>query len=141
MRHSSSTPTVPLTEPSISTRPRSGSGARSNLLQVRSYKVRLSIAGYQDKIAAYKKGDEWFLVGASALASTHILKLEPVSDQLRNLTSNEFFCMRLAEKVKLPADPVKLIHVPEPVLVVTRFDRKITEQGVAGCTSSTAARP
>ncbi len=93
-------------------------------------KVRLSIAGFQDKIAAYRKDGNWFLVEGPNCASTTILKPEPVSDLLRGLTSNEFFCMRLAARSRIPAAPVELLHVPEPVLVITRFDRKVASHGV-----------
>jgi len=43
----------------------------------------------------------------------------------RRLTSNEFLCMRLARRIGLPAAEVELVQVPEPVLVVTRFDRRV----------------
>ena len=33
-------------------------------------------------------------------ASTHILKPEPVTAQLAGLTGNEYFCMRLAQRVR-----------------------------------------
>ena len=59
-------------------------------------KVRLSIAGYQDKIAVYEEAGQWFLVEGTLLASTHILKPEPVARALAGLTGNEYFCMRLA---------------------------------------------
>lgn len=90
-------------------------------------RVRLSIAGYQDKIALYRKDDTWFFVDGDGdgLASTHILKPEPVSSALAGLTTNEFFCMRLAREVGLPVANVDLIHVPEPVLVIERFDRLV----------------
>jgi serine/threonine-protein kinase HipA len=87
-------------------------------------KVRLSIAGYQDKIAVFKEETVWFLVEGDRLASTVILKPEPVNESLAGLTSNEFFCMRLARNVGLSVAPVKLVHVPEPVLEVERFDRE-----------------
>ncbi len=93
-------------------------------------KVRLSIAGFQDKIAALLLDGKWYLPEGQKVASTHILKPEPVSDAMRGMTSNEFFCMRLAERIRLPVAPVTLMHVPEPVLVVTRFDRKMTGDGV-----------
>jgi len=93
-------------------------------------KVRLSIAGFQDKIAAYRKNEDWFLVEGPNYASTYILKPEPVADQMRGMTSNEFFCMRLAAKIKLPTAQVELLCVPEPVLVIKRFDRKLTDHGV-----------
>lgn len=86
-------------------------------------KVRLSIAGYQDKVAVFKESAEWFLVEGNELASTTILKPEPLSANLAGLTSNEFFCMRLATNIGLPAAAVRLSHVPEPVLEVDRFDR------------------
>lgn len=93
-------------------------------------KVRLSIAGFQDKIAAYRNNGDWFLVEGPNYASTYILKPEPVADPMRGMTSNEFFCMRLAAHIKLPAAQVELLHVPEPVLVIRRFDRKLADHGV-----------
>lgn len=93
-------------------------------------KVRLSIAGFQDKIAAYRSNGDWFLVEGPNYASTYILKPEPVADPMRGMTSNEFFCMRLAAHIKLPVAQVELLHVPEPVLVIKRFDRELTDHGV-----------
>lgn len=93
-------------------------------------RVRLAIAGYQDKIAVYEDERRWAFADGNRLASTHILKPEPVSAQLEGLTGNEFFCMRLAHRAKLPVAEVALVHVPEPVLVVKRFDRERTADGV-----------
>lgn len=86
-------------------------------------KVRMSIAGFQDKISVYEENGEWFFVDGGPLASTLILKPEPVNQALAGLPSNEFFCMRLARRVGLPVAPVRLIKVPEPVLAIARFDR------------------
>lgn len=94
-------------------------------------RVRLSIAGYQDKIAVFEDEGCWAFVEGARLASTHILKPEPVSARLSGLTGNEFLCMRLARWAKLPVADVALVHVPEPVLVVKRFDRLRTAEGVA----------
>ena len=63
-------------------------------------RVRLSIAGFQDKIAVFEEGGQWALVEGGQLASTHILKPEPVTAQLAGLTGNEYFCMRLAQRVR-----------------------------------------
>jgi serine/threonine-protein kinase HipA len=93
-------------------------------------KVRLSIAGFQDKIAAMLMDGKWYLTEGPIYASTHIMKPEPVSDVMRGMTSNEFFCMRLAERIRLNVAPVTLIHVPEPMLVITRFDRHPSQAGV-----------
>lgn len=86
-------------------------------------KVRLSIAGFQDKLAILDESGAWFLVEGPDLASTHILKPDPVNPSLAGLTSNEFFCMKLAAACGLETASVELHHVPEPVLCITRFDR------------------
>lgn len=86
-------------------------------------KVRLSIAGHQDKIAVLKDGADLFLVDGT-LASTHILKPPPRNQNIERLVINEYFCMRLAQAVKLPVAEVELIRVPEPVLLIKRFDRE-----------------
>ncbi|QBP75951.1 type II toxin-antitoxin system HipA family toxin [Herbaspirillum huttiense] len=86
-------------------------------------RVRLSIAGYQDKLAVLQQGDAWFLPETLQQSSTHILKPEPVSRQLAGMTTNELMCMLLADAVGVRAAAVRLAHVPEPVLVVERFDR------------------
>ncbi len=86
-------------------------------------KVRLSIPGYQDKVALFVRATDWFLA-EGALASTHILKPEPVEEIVAGLTSNEFFCMRLAAACGLDVATVQLMHLPEPVLMVERFDRR-----------------
>lgn len=94
-------------------------------------KVRLSIAGFQDKLAAYRnKNGDWFLAEGPNYASTHILKPEPVSGLMRGMTTNEFFCMRLAASARLSVASVELLHVPEPLLVIKRFDREIIDHGV-----------
>lgn len=87
-------------------------------------RVRTVVAGYQDKLAAFADEGEWFLVEGPMLASTHLLKPEPVERRLAGLTTNERFCMHLAQAVGLRTAPTRLEHVPEPVLVIERFDRR-----------------
>ena len=93
-------------------------------------KVRLSIAGYQDKIAVYEREGKWYLVEGSRLASTVIVKPVPMRKQLASLPANEHMCMQLARRVGLKAAETRLIHVPEPVLMVRRFDRIEHDDGV-----------
>lgn len=88
-------------------------------------KVRLSIAGYQDKLAVFEERGQWFLVEDPRLASTLIVKPEPVAGFMAGMTTNELLCMRLAAALKLPVANARLKHVPEPVLVVERFDRAV----------------
>lgn len=116
-------PSRPLSEAELSQRIR----ARPQMpFSVWDGKVRLSIAGYQDKLAVYEKEGQWFLVENPLLASTLILKPEPIADFLAGMTTNEFMCMRLAAALKLPVANVALRHVPDPVLVIERFDRMVT---------------
>ncbi len=93
-------------------------------------KVRLSIAGYQDKIAVYEREGRWYLVEGGRLASTEIVKPVPVRQQLATLPANEHLCMQLARRVGLSAAQTRLVQVPEPVLLVSRFDRIETGDGV-----------
>jgi serine/threonine-protein kinase HipA len=93
-------------------------------------RVRMSIAGYQDKLAVYlDPGNRMYLVEGE-LASTHILKPEPVDDRLPMLVANEHFCMSLARRLGLAVAPVSILRVPDPVLVVERFDRVRENQRV-----------
>lgn len=91
-------------------------------------KVRLSIAGYQDKLAVYEQDRRWYLVEDPFLASTLILKPEPTWEVMAGMTTNELMCLRLAQALGMPAANAYLKHVPEPVLVVERFDR-VVHQG------------
>jgi serine/threonine-protein kinase HipA len=92
--------------------------------------VRLSIAGYQDKIAVYEHDGRLFLVNGGPKASTVIVKPVPTRPALASLPGNEFMCMQLAHAAGLPVADTWLEHVPEPVLFVRRFDRKETPKGV-----------
>jgi serine/threonine-protein kinase HipA len=91
--------------------------------------VRLSIAGYQDKLAVYEEDGRMYL-GEGKPASTHILKPEPTDNRLPMLVANEHFSMSLAARLNLPVAAVSIIRVPDPVLVVRRFDRTRVPGGV-----------
>ena len=93
-------------------------------------KVRLSIAGYQDKIAVLEDNDLWFLVDGKGLASTHLIKPDPIRSGLQHMTSNEFACMRLAQAVGIATADVRLEHTPEPILLIRRFDRRIGDGNI-----------
>ena len=92
-------------------------------------RMRMSIAGFQDKLPVYIKDKRYYLVDG-ALASTHILKPEPFDERLSGLVANEHFCMRLAARLGLPTAEVGIARVPHPVLVVRRFDREASDDEV-----------
>lgn len=92
-------------------------------------KVRMSIAGVQDKLMVYldrplDQGGRMFLV-EPPLASTHILKPEPRRTVTPHLVVNEHFCMSLAKRMGLPVSDVDIYRTPKPILVVSRFDRVV----------------
>lgn len=93
-------------------------------------KVRLSIAGLQDKIAVYLQDGRLYLAEGSNIASTHLLKPRPQRETLSSLVANEFFCMKLAAAVGLPVAETEIVRVPEPVLLIRRFDRQLAGTGV-----------
>lgn len=92
-------------------------------------KIRMSIAGYQDKIVAYENEGSWSFVEGGPLASNVIIKPEPVKAVMAGMTGNEFMCMSLSRAIGLPTARVRLDHVPEPVLVIHRFDRLTSLDG------------
>ena len=100
--------------------------------------VRMSIAGFQDKLLVNRVGDRMFLVSGS-LSSTHILKPEPLNTALPFMVANEHFCMKLASRISVRrygqdhVAEVEILRIPAPVLSIRRFDRQLrTDQFVDG---------
>jgi serine/threonine-protein kinase HipA len=93
-------------------------------------KVRISIAGYQDKLQVVREAGELYLVDG-ALSSTHILKPPSRNQLLPHMVANEHFCMQLVNRIgqqRMKQDwaaHVEILRVPTPVLCVERFDRRL----------------
>lgn len=91
-------------------------------------KVRMPVAGFQDKLLVHRHLDRCFLVDG-ALSSTHIFKPEPLNATLPYMVANEHFCMRLAARMSVQrykishVAPVEILRMPSPVLAIKRFDR------------------
>ncbi|GAB7539198.1 HipA domain-containing protein [Burkholderia sp. 3C] len=94
-------------------------------------KVRLSVAGYQDKLQVLIEG-EHIALADGALSSTHLLKPESRNMSTPHMVANEHFCMTLAARMGLPVAPVSLWRIPEPLLLVERFDRSVTRDPTTG---------
>ncbi|RKP49689.1 HipA domain-containing protein [Pararobbsia silviterrae] len=86
--------------------------------------VRLSLAGYQDKLQVLVEGDRFYLVDGS-LSSTAILKPEGRNPKAPFMVANEHFCMTFAAHLSVSVAPVAIHRIPDPVLLITRFDREI----------------
>jgi serine/threonine-protein kinase HipA len=87
-------------------------------------KVRLSLAGYQDKLQVLVEGEDMSFADG-ALSSTHLLKPESLNPFTPHMVANEHFCMTLASQIGLPVAPVAIRRLPEPILLIERFDRAV----------------
>ena len=85
-------------------------------------KLRLSLAGAQEKLALTKINGEWYLP-LNGAPSTHILKPSR-TDSLSSLAQNEYICMKLAKKFGLSVPDVDLLNIAgKDIFVVERYDR------------------
>lgn len=107
------------------------SRARNLPLMASWEEIRMSLAGAQEKLGLrIDAGGALFLPEGMA-ASTHIVKPENASLDFPFCPANEFFCMRLALELGIRVPVVDLLHLPEPLYVIERFDRRATKNGGA----------
>lgn len=95
---------------------------------------RMSLAGAQHKLLVVRCPGEsvGFYEPEGAAPSTHILKPDhPDASAYPASVVNEYVCMRLARAAGLVVPKVHLHHVPEPVYVIERFDRRVEWRGRA----------
>lgn len=88
-------------------------------------RVRLSVAGFQDKLQVLVEGDRVALA-EGRLSSTHILKPESINAKWESLVANEHYCMTLAAAIGIPVAPVEIWRIPAPILLIQRFDRIVS---------------
>lgn len=90
-------------------------------------RVRLSLAGAQDKLPVRLEGDRILLPLGSA-ASTHILKFE--SRHFKHLPANEVLMSLVAAESGLPVAPARLLRLGQrSACIVERYDRRVLENG------------
>lgn len=92
-------------------------------------RLRMSLAGTQDKLGLALDDQGGFLIPEGTTPSTHIIKPE-CSDQFHHCVVNEFFVMRLAGLMGLNVPKTGIVRVPEPIYIVERFDRERNEDGL-----------
>jgi serine/threonine-protein kinase HipA len=93
-------------------------------VQGRDDRMRLSLAGVQNKAILVRDVTGRFGRALNGMPSTHILKPEPTEEIHPGLARNEFFCMRLARLCGLPSAAVELQTIGAvPCLIVERYDR------------------
>ena len=92
-------------------------------------KLRLSLAGAQEKLALAKINGEWYLP-LNGAPSTHILK-PTRTGLLSSLAQNEYICMKLAKGFGLSVPEVDLLSIAgKDVFVVERYDRIKTADSI-----------
>ncbi|GGO76763.1 hypothetical protein GCM10011348_04740 [Marinobacterium nitratireducens] len=90
---------------------------------------RMSLAGAQHKLPVIYR-DGTLFEPKEATPSTHILKPEHSDpEQYPHTVINEWFMMQLAKGLGLLVPDTWVLHVPEPVYLVERFDRQ-SDNGV-----------
>lgn len=92
-------------------------------------KFRLSIAGYQDKLAIYLDQQQHMYLPERGASSTHIIKPENANKEFAYMPANEYFCMRLAKALKIQVPEVGLLRIPNALFQVARYDRRRQEDG------------
>lgn len=89
---------------------------------------RMSLAGAQHKLAVVLQEGALF-EPAGATPSTHILKPDHPDEDYPHSVINEWFVMRLAQRLGLDVPNVHRRYVPSPVYLIDRFDRVSGPQG------------
>src|SRR5690606_19765474 len=89
---------------------------------------RMSLARAQHKLAVVMQEDALF-EPAGATPSTHILKPDHQDEDYPHSVINEWFVMRLAQRLGLDIPHVHRRYLPSPVYLVDRFDRTPSAQG------------
>jgi serine/threonine-protein kinase HipA len=86
-------------------------------------RVRVSLAGMQQKLLLSKLGEGWGLP-VNGAPSTHILKPPSRDARFPNLIANEAMCLRIGLHLRLDVAAVELDEFDGiPALVIRRYDR------------------
>ena len=119
---------VPLSQEALQEKIKA-SRARNLPLMASWDEVRMSLAGAQEKLGLHIDANGAMFLPEGSAPSTHIVKPENAGADFPHCPANEFFCMRLAHELKVPVPAVSLMHLPEPLYVIERFDREPMEKG------------
>lgn len=87
---------------------------------------KMSLAGAQHKLLVVLQ-DEALFEPLASTPSTHILKPNHQDPAYSASVMNEYFTMKLARALGLDVPNVYRLYVPQPVYVIERFDRVISQ--------------
>jgi serine/threonine-protein kinase HipA len=90
-------------------------------------KRRMSLPGVQNKLGVYMAQDGGLWLPKDGAPTSHILKVG--NERHPDMVANEYACMKLAQAIGLPVPNVQYLELPEPILLVQRYDRTWTPDG------------
>jgi serine/threonine-protein kinase HipA len=90
-------------------------------------KRRMSLPGVQNKLGVYMDARGALWLPKDGAPTSHILKVG--DDRHPGMVANEYFCMSLAKAIGLTVPDVQYLELPEPILLVQRYDRQWTADG------------
>ena len=90
-------------------------------------RVRISLAGVQHKLVLSRLPSGAWALPVDGLPSTHILKR--ADPRFAHMVANEAFCLAIGRHLGLRVAEAAILDGPEPVLVVTRYDREVAAGG------------
>jgi serine/threonine-protein kinase HipA len=93
-------------------------------LLVAAGRAKMSLAGAQHKLPLHRVGVNFFLPHQAA-SSVIIKPAHAMPERYPFAPANEHFAMTVAREVGLPAPDTELLHIPEPVYLVARYDRRV----------------
>ncbi len=88
---------------------------------------RMSLPGVQNKLGVYMAQNGALQLAKDSAPTSHILKIGNARHP--DMAANEYACMRLAQRVGLLVPRVQYSELPEPILLVERYDRRWTPDG------------
>lgn len=89
---------------------------------------RMSLAGVQNKLGVYLDKRLEVYLPTSGAPTSHILKPD-LGKKHEGIAANEYFCMQLAQKMKLDVPNTIYKELPTPVILIKRYDRIWTNDG------------
>lgn len=91
--------------------------------------VRVSLPGVQEKLLLARTPDGKWARAVDGAPTTHILK--PQDLRLRGYAAAKAFCLELARSLRITDVEVEVTTIANrPVLIVSRYDRVMTDDGV-----------
>jgi serine/threonine-protein kinase HipA len=91
-------------------------------------RARVSLSGTRHKLALHRQGGG-FLLPVHGASSLVIKPDDAPRDRFPFSPANEHFCLALARRIGIAAPPTELLHLPQPVLLLERFDRTVDDAG------------